>query len=139
MEIDFSGTWHNQHGSEMSLTVDDNGRLAGSFCSAVGTPTPADEFPLTGFVCGDLISFTVNFGTYQSLTAWTGQHTVDDGIEKIETVWHLAVNIEDAVEKPWLWSGIRTGADTCVRGTRSGSAHRRKTAPSHPMGRLIVM
>ncbi|MBP1686438.1 MAG: hypothetical protein H6Q33_2581 [Deltaproteobacteria bacterium] len=139
MDVDFSGKWHNQHGSEMFLTVSDAGRVAGSFYTAVGSPNPVEEFPLTGFVCGDLISFAVNFGKYQSLTAWTGQHTVENGVEKVETVWHLAVNIEDSAEKAWLWSGIRTGADTFVRGTGTATAQRRKVAPSHPLGRLIIM
>lgn len=139
MHVDFSGKWHNQHGSEMYLTVSDSRSVTGSFHTAVGAPTPVEEFPLTGFVCSDLISRTVDFGTYQSLTAWTGQHTVENGVEKVETLWHLAVRIEDAAEKPWLWSEIRTGADTFVRGTGSGTTQRRKAAPSHPMGRLIVM
>jgi hypothetical protein len=139
MDVDFSGKWHNQHGSEMYLTVSESGQVAGSFRTVVGTPRPVEEFPLIGFVCGDLISFTVNFGRYQSLTAWTGQHTVENGVETLETVWHLAVNIEDPAEKAWMWSGVRTGADTFVRGPGPAPAQRRKAAPSHPLGRPIVM
>ncbi len=136
MEVDFSGTWYNQHGSEMRLTVAADGKVTGTFHTGVGSPRPAEVFPLIGFVCGDLISFSVNFGKYQSLTAWTGQHAMEDGVETIETMWHLAINIEERAEKDWLWSGIRAGADTFHRGPRPASSRRVKRAPSHPLGRL---
>lgn len=136
MDIDFSGTWHNQHGSQLNLTIGDGGRVTGAFHTAVGTPSPAEGFPLAGFVLGDLITFSVSFGRYQSVTAWTGQHTVEDGVEKIDSMWHLAVNIEDREEKDWLWAGIRAGADVFLRGPAPKQTRRRKVAPSHPLGRL---
>ena len=135
MDVDFSGKWHNQHGSEMTLTVAPDGKVTGTFHTGVGSPSPPEGFPLVGFVCGDLIAFSVNFGKYQSVTAWTGQHTIEDGVEAIESMWHLAINIEERAEKDWLWSGIRSGADTFHRGPGPGT-RRSKLAPSHPLGRL---
>ncbi len=112
--IDFSGLWTNRLGSEMDLTMAD-GKITGKYRTAVGDPTPTEEFELCGFVSGDLITFTVNFGKYDSLTAWTGQHTVEKGIETIYTLWHLAKNIRDEDEPKLLWAGILTGANTFVR------------------------
>ena len=88
--VDLSGRWRNQHGSEMQIRVGPGGRLAGSYHTAVGAPSPKQEFELVGFACGDLVVFTVDFGRFGSLTAWTGQHSAADGVERIHTLWHLA-------------------------------------------------
>lgn len=133
-----SGTWHNQHASEMDITISATGKVTGKYRTAVGVPQPSDTFELVGFSAGDLIAFTVDFGRYQSLTAWVGQHVMHDGVEKIETMWHLAVKIEDREESGWLWAGVRTGSDTFLRGPHPTGASATKTAPSHPLGRLTV-
>ena len=113
--VDFAGRWKNQHGSEMQLRVGPGGRLIGTYHTAVGAPSPKQEFELTGFTCGDLVAFTVNFGRFGSLTAWTGQHTLADGAERIQTLWHLAKNIPAADEPRALWAGVLAGADTFER------------------------
>ena len=113
--VDFSGRWRNQHGSEMQLRVGPGGRLTGTYHTAVGAPSPKQEFELAGFACGDLVAFTVNFGRFGSLTAWTGQHTLAEGAERIHTLWHLAKNIPDADESGALWAGVLAGADTFER------------------------
>lgn len=99
----------------MELLQDANGRITGTYRTGVGLPNPADEFELVGFASGDLLTFTVNFGKFGSLTAWAGQHTVDGATEKIFTLWHLARNIADPDEAKQLWSGILAGADTFAR------------------------
>lgn len=113
--IDFSGVWTNRLGSEMELTVSD-GKITGVYRTAVGEPSPTEEFELCGFVSGDLITFTVNFGKYDSLTAWAGQHTLENAAETIHTLWHLTKNIPDEDEPKFLWAGILTGTNTFVRG-----------------------
>lgn len=113
--VDFSGTWRNQHGSEMRLTVSRNS-VKGKFRTGVGQPSPKEEFDLLGFVSADLIVFTVNFGAYGSLATWAGQHTVEKKLEKIETLWHLARNVREEEEPEELWGAILTGADVFVRG-----------------------
>ena len=83
----------------MTLKVRADGRITGKYRTGVGAPTPAEEFPLIGFVAGDLISFTVNFGKYGSLTSWAGQHTRNKaGTEEIFTQWYLAKNVPDQQE-----------------------------------------
>jgi len=114
-KVDFSGHWRNQRGSSIELTVDDRGRVGGSFRTAVGVPSPNESFPLCGFAEGDLIAFSVSFGVYESVTAWAGQHTIVGGRERIETLWHLARNIADQDEDRALWSAVLTGADTFER------------------------
>lgn len=114
-KVDFSGHWINQRGSCIELAIDDSGRVSGRFRTAVGVPAPEETFPLCGFVEGDLIAFSVSFGVHESVTAWAGQHTIVDGHERIETLWHLARNIADEDEARALWSAILSGADSFAR------------------------
>jgi Avidin family len=108
----FGGAWTNELGSEMNLTVSGN-KIGGTYTSKVsggGGSTPSK--PLAGFKNGDLIAFVVNWETpYNSLTAWVGQHTKEDGAEVIKTLWHLTQNVEDADEPTGLWHSILAGAD----------------------------
>ena len=108
----FTGKWVNTLDSEMELAVSITGELTGSYKTGVGAPQPTEEFDLKGFVSGDLIVFCVNFGKFDSLTSWAGQHTRDEsGNEVIHTLWHLAQNVRDADEPSNLWAGILTGAN----------------------------
>ncbi len=113
--VNFNGVWRNELASEMDLQVDAAGMVAGVYRTGVGSPTPAEEFDLTGFASGDLLSFTVNFGQYGSLTSWCGQHTLIGGGERIKTMWLLARNVSDPDEPANLWGAVLTGADTFRR------------------------
>ena len=113
--VDFAGVWENGLGSEMEIAVNVN-QITGVYRTNVGAPTPSEEFDLVGFVTGDIITFTVNFGKYGSLTAWAGQHTeVSAGVFEIKTLWHLAKNVPDANEPEELWSAILAGANSFKR------------------------
>ena len=114
-KVDFSGLWKNQRGSSIEVDVDAGGRVSGTFRTAVGVPYPQEAFPLCGFVQGDLIAFSVSFGQHESVTAWAGQHTIIDGRERIETLWHLARNVPDEDESRSLWAAILAGADVFER------------------------
>ena len=95
----------------MELTVDSDGDMIGVYRTGVGLPSPSAEFDLKGFVSGDLIVFCVNFGKYDSLTSWAGQHARDqNGNEIIYTLWHLTKNVKDANEEDELWASILAGA-----------------------------
>jgi hypothetical protein len=99
------------------MTLSGNqGLVSGKYRTGVGSPKPTEEFDLTGFCSGDLIVFTVNFGRYGSLTAWAGQVAGEPPNERIQTLWHLAKNVEDPDEPKQLWAGILAGADTFARG-----------------------
>lgn len=113
--VNFNGTWRNELHSEMNLKVDANGHVTGKYKTGVGTPTPLEEFDLVGFASGDLLSFTVNFGQYASLTSWSGQHTEENGTEVIKTMWLLARNVKDPDEPKNLWGATLTGYDNFQR------------------------
>lgn len=133
----FMGLWRNQHGSEVFIASVEDSRISGTFKTGVGAHDPDEVFDLTGFVTDDLIGFSVNFAKHGCLTSWSGQHTSQNGIEKIVTMWHLARAIPDSLEKLSLWAGIWTGADTFVRHEKDGKRDldlfdRPTLAPSYP-------
>jgi hypothetical protein len=117
--IDFVGTWKNELKSEMDLEVNGN-TVTGQYRTAVGAPGEYEEFDITGVINGDLISFIVSWGNYGSVTAWVGQHTVDEtgGNELIETQWQLVKNIAEATEPKALWGDVITGSDVFTRPTK---------------------
>ncbi|HXX75218.1 MAG TPA: avidin/streptavidin family protein [Nitrospiraceae bacterium] len=113
--VDFSGIWVNELSSEMDLTVHE-GRVSGTYRTAVGRANPTERFELVGFVSGDRIVFCVNFGAYGTLAAWAGLHSEDKGVEEIYSLWHLPREIQDDEEaKEYRWSAILTGVNTFKR------------------------
>ena len=132
MAIELSGTWYNQHGSELRIQVDGEGKINGSFRSGVGFPEAEEVFPVTGFTQNDLFGFTVSFGKYDSVTSWTGHSGVEDGKEILSGLWHMSVGLlPGAAAEGQLWKGVWAGADVFRRERieRRGS----RAAPSHPM------
>jgi hypothetical protein len=114
--VNFNGVWVNELGSKMDLSVAAEGKVTGIYQTAVGAPGKWEEFELVGFASGDLISFTVNFGKYGSLTSWCGQHTGDpQGGALIKTMWILAENVPDPQEPKNLWGAVLTGSNNFTR------------------------
>ena len=105
----FEGQWVNDRNSAVVFEVTD-GLLSGHYQTALGQPDKSKKFPLTGFVEGDQITFTVNFKGYGSLTSWTGQLTRDEKGDYIRTLWNLTRDVEDAAEDDDLWKSITSGA-----------------------------
>ena len=105
----FEGQWINDRNSAVSFTNND-GLLSGYYQTALGEPDKSKKFPLTGFVEGDQITFTVNFKGYGSLTSWTGQLTEDENGPYIRTLWNLTRDVEDEQEDNDLWNSITSGA-----------------------------
>jgi hypothetical protein len=110
--VNFNGKWRNELKSEMELNVDATGSVTGTYKTGVGSADPEEQFDLVGFASGDMLSFTVNFGKRGSLTSWVGQHTMEDGKERIKTMWLLARNERDEDEPDNLWGAVLTGANT---------------------------
>ena len=122
MPADLSGQWRNQHGSTMSLLIDAEGKVSGTYQTAVGSPDPTYQFAIRGFVLDDVIAFTVRWsnasGNYHSLTSWAGQMTLGSSNEDvIQTLWHLAADVPDPNEPATLWKAIWAGADDFRRTT----------------------
>ena len=108
---DVKGVWVNERGSAVTFTTN-KGLLSGHYNTQLGNPDPKSRFPLTGFIEGDQLTFTVNFKGYGSLTSWTGQISEDDTGPYIRTLWHLTRDVPDAEENDDLWSSIISGAAT---------------------------
>jgi hypothetical protein len=113
--VNFAGKWVNELGSEMTLSVTPTGEVSGTYRTAVGAPGGSEKFDLRGFASGDLLSFTVNFGKYGTLTSWVGQHTDDGQGAIIKSLWILARNIEDPDEPGQLWGSVLTGYNNFTR------------------------
>ncbi len=111
--VNFSGKWRNELQSVVDFKVKGSS-ITGTYESAVsggGTPIKG---PLTGYINGDLIAFSVNWST-AAITAWVGQLTTENGRETIKTLWQMTKNVEDANEPTGLWASINAGADEFVR------------------------
>jgi hypothetical protein len=132
MKRNLTGTWHNQHGSELDLEVSPEGRISGRFRSATGLARGAIGCEITGYLSGDLIAFCANFAEYDSLTAWAGHVVVEAGETRLQTQWQMSVTLpaRDAADE--LWKGIWTGSDTFRRG-RATAERIPRAVPSHPM------
>ncbi len=127
----YSGTWYNQHGSSMELSVSEAGAVSGKFRSGVGLSHRDEQFDVTGFVAGEVISFVVDFSKYETLTTWTGHFVSEDGGPQIQAMWHMAVATPPRHGRD-LWKGTWTGADIFRREpVRRPDLMRR--IPSHPV------
>ena len=104
-----AGEWANERGSSVTFT-ENEGLLSGYYNTQLGNPDPASRFPLTGFIEGDQLTFTVNFKGYGSLTSWTGQISEDAEGPFIRTLWHLTRDVPDASEPDDMWSSIIAGS-----------------------------
>jgi hypothetical protein len=108
----FSGVWWDDKCSTMNLTK--NGDvISGTY--TIGVSGEAGAFSLIGFQVGDLIAFSVNFGSRDTLTSWVGQNTTERGVEKFVTRWHLVVDVSDNDEENSIFSSMMTGTDVFVR------------------------
>ena len=112
--INFSGDWWNNR-CGLATLVEQGSVLSGVYIPSSGLEV-GQKLPLTGFRSGtDLISFVVNFGSNGPITAWAGQHTVEEGTEKIITEWYMTVDVPDEKESTELYRSIWAGSDVFVR------------------------
>ena len=102
------GTWANDHGSQLVFTsVGANGSISGTYANnAPGFECRGVAFPITGWLDGDMISFTTRWknatSDCKSITAWTGYFY--EGRLAVEWV----LTYQDGVEgRP----KVRTGTD----------------------------
>ncbi|HWW15810.1 MAG TPA: avidin/streptavidin family protein [Candidatus Dormibacteraeota bacterium] len=110
--FDFSGHWVNELTSYMDLTVN-GAAVTGTYTSAVSSGGGPITMPLSGTVTGDLISFTVNWGS--AITAWVGHGVLSNGQPQILTLWHLVLAIDDETNPEEQWKTVMAGADEFTR------------------------
>lgn len=132
----FSGVWHNQHNSEMSLQIDEGGLIRGAFKPGVGAQgSESKEYSLTGYACNDVIALAVAFEEYGCVTSWSGQLSTiseDDNVPTLYCMWNMSVDVGDDAETS-LWKSMICGADRFVRGHRKSNVNSLKTASSDPL------
>lgn len=106
-----AGTWYNQHGSELRLDVDANGRLSGRFRSRSGLAREGEPCRVTGYFADGLIVFAVDFGRFDSLASWTGHVVTEGGEPRIRACWHMTVGVPMVHPERELWRATWTGED----------------------------
>lgn len=110
------GRWVNQAGSVMTLEVGEDGRLEGTYATALGC-RPGVEQPLVGSCSGHAVTFSVLFVGCGSTTAWAGTVELPEASGEaagegepegpvIHTLWHLVRGGEPA------WDSIVAGRST---------------------------
>lgn len=109
---DLGGVWVNEAGSAVELRANEDGSLSGQYRTELGAPDSGDSFPLTGWVNGDALAFSVRFDGFGSITSWSGQLSEDENGPFIRTLWHYTKDIPDEDEPENLWKTINAGAAT---------------------------
>ena len=115
--LEAGSIWINQSGSIMCIQgVDPNGMLSGYYINREqGYACQNTQFPLTGWVYGNAITFTVIWDnsteTCNSITSWTGFYY--NGA--ITTLWQLVVAGSTNVNQ------IIKGQDTFTPGTQKAN------------------
>jgi hypothetical protein len=111
--VNFAGDWHNQLGSTANFAVAGN-VLTGVYTSAVSSGGTPVSGPISGYINGDLISFSVVWPS-AAITAWVGQLVSENAVDTIKTLWQMTTNVPDASEPTGLWASVYAGADNFVR------------------------
>lgn len=110
------GEWKNDLGSTLKIkSVGSDGKLSGTYTSPSGTSGSAAPMigwansapPATGGNNIKVVSFSVNWGSYGSVTSWSGACSVKNGTPTISTIWNL-VRSNSSHE----WDHILTNTDT---------------------------
>ena len=88
------GFWYNQIGSTLCIQKVIRGKaIKGYYISPLGTG--GEIFPLSGIIDRNLdenglrISFSVNWGKYESMTSWIGYFEEKNGKLQLKTHWQL--------------------------------------------------
>jgi hypothetical protein len=108
------GTWYNQLGSELTIEVDDQGAIKGTYRPGTGAvagntypvagsydPHPTDKATVLGFV--------VDWTEMHCVTVWSGQYHHRDGA--IRATWLMAAETDVADE----WKSTFVGHDVFHR------------------------
>lgn len=114
------GSWKNERGSIVVLRSVGS-QLNGTYRTAGGKPSFSHEFDLVGVTNGDLISFSVAWIGFDSLTTWVGRYEQDS--DTIYTLWHLVRSHDDACDETGvrirapveLWKAFNTQASRFTR------------------------
>jgi hypothetical protein len=112
---DYLGKWYNELGSQMNITVAEDGFLKGRYESAVGDEDKEYEMVGRYDTKGRSLRWTVTWnntahGSSNSTTSWSGQYHPDEG-NIILTTWLLTNGTCQNMD----WSSTHVGTDTFHR------------------------
>ncbi|WP_165422870.1 avidin/streptavidin family protein [Ktedonosporobacter rubrisoli] len=115
------GSWRNQYGSQLEITDESNGRIAGWFRSKVDGRIKGHEIAIVGVHQENLISFVLNGSPYTKfVVSWTGM--LREG--RIETLFTLVASERLTAEAEGAparnqqlgpWEATTVGADVFER------------------------
>ena len=111
----WTGLWRNQYGSTLAITDEADGRLQGSFRTALpDSGFHGRDYPVSGLHQGDCISFAFAGRTPKGdmISSFTG--VLRDG--RIETLWHVVADQAADGQGQRAWPhAVTTNADTFER------------------------
>jgi len=90
-----SGVWASKGGSRLELSIAEDGRVTGQYCTVHGRAAPDEIYPITGFANHEMIGFVCSWGPHISVSTWCGRWGMDDGKECLNVVWHLGRQFSD--------------------------------------------
>jgi hypothetical protein len=136
-----SGNWYNELGSVMSLSLEGSS-ITGTYQTAVGDANGI--YQLVGrididgdpSVTGQAIGWVVLWsndanGSSHSITVWSGQYQIIDGVEEIEALWLLTS--ETPVD--YDWTATQINKDIFIRSESSKETvmkASKKRKPAYP-------
>lgn len=106
-EAAVSYKFKNELGSVLNMSFPQGGGLVtGTYTSGVSDPVTS---ALTGFVSGNVVTFTADFTNVGSISAWAGQavYNATSKLWEIHTLWHLVEPTKPAD----LWEDTYAGSD----------------------------
>lgn len=109
-----AGTWYSELGARIELVVHPDGRLNGTYSSAVGDASGTfeiigvtDDETYQGNRCFGLVVLWRNsLCNLHSVTVWSGQYQIIDGQEVLTTTWLLTK--ETVPKHDWLSTMVGT-------------------------------
>jgi hypothetical protein len=128
-----NGVWINELGSVLALKEGPEGRLEGSYETAVGTCAKG-KFPVSGrtdvFAGGETLGFAVAWKNDQSAcnstTTWVGHcRSAGEEGESLVTFWVMAEKTGPDEE----WESTTLGSDTFYRKIEAASEEQSAEAP----------
>ena len=113
--INFNGVWRNELNSQMTISVDKNGLITGTYQPGIADGIADNTHPLVGFANNDLISFSVDFEYQHMICGWTGHFVQEQNTQYIKTQWNLVKNHERQEFSMEEWGSTHCGSNTFKR------------------------
>jgi hypothetical protein len=109
------GTWYNQLGSELTIEVDGQGTIRGTYRPGTGA-VAGNTYPVTGSFDphptgkATVVGFVVDWTEVHCVTVWSGQY--HHGDRAIRATWLMATETDAADE----WKSTFVGHDVFRQG-----------------------